>query len=151
MNGIPEFKRSAASLICIFIIGSLIGYYLGVVRHSTPLPLSSEVTLVVLTPSEYADAVREAMGKAGAGTMGNYAYCSFSYKGIGRFIAGPDAKPTRGTTGTLESVDEEYIQARCAIDKLDAVIAAIKEVHPYNEPGIDIVPLYEFPASINHS
>ena len=106
---------------------------------------------MVLTPGDYADAVRDAMGKAGAGAMGNYAYCSFSYKGVGRFIAGSNAHPTCGTIGTLESVEEEYIQARCAIDKLDAVIAAIKKVHPYDEPGIDIVPLYEFPASINHS
>jgi hypothetical protein len=144
MNGIPEFKRTAASLICAFILGSITGYYAGVVRQKTPLPLSSEVTLVVLTPGDYADAVRDAMGKAGAGTMGNYAYCSFSYKGVGRFIAGSNAHPTCGTIGTLESVEEEYIQARCAIDKLDAVIAAIKKVHPYDEPGIDIVPLYEF-------
>ena len=43
------------------------------------------VKIVVFAPETHADAVREAMGKAGAGKMGNYSFCSFSAKGIGRF------------------------------------------------------------------
>ena len=38
------------------------------------------VKIVVFAPETHADAVREAMGKAGAGKMGNYSFCSFSAK-----------------------------------------------------------------------
>ena len=45
----------------------------------------SLVKLVVTVPSAQADILREAMGKAGAGKVGNYDFCSFSSKGVGRF------------------------------------------------------------------
>ncbi len=49
--------------------------------------------LVFTVPLSHADIVREAIGKAGAGKLGNYSYCSFSTRGIGRFIPHTDAHP----------------------------------------------------------
>jgi len=46
---------------------------------------SNNVKIVVFVPETHTDTVREAMGKTGAGKIGNYTYCSFSSKGIGRF------------------------------------------------------------------
>jgi hypothetical protein len=108
-----------------------------------PLPLSSIVLIMVTVPETHADLVREAMGKAGAGKVGNYTFCSFSYKGIGRFLPGTEANPAIGHVGKLEMVPEETIQAPCSIELLHQVIIAIKRVHPYEEPGIDLMPLYD--------
>lgn len=130
--------------ICILIIGLAIGYAVTRYSCSLPLPLSSDITLMVTVPETHADIVRDAMGKAGAGKVGNYANCSFSFKGIGRFMPLEGAHPAIGKVGEPESVIEETIQAPCPIDKLEEVIAAIKKVHPYEEPGIDIMPLYYF-------
>jgi hypothetical protein len=47
---------------------------------------SDYVTIVFTVPETHAGAVREAMGRAGAGKVGNYSYCSYSVKGIGRFM-----------------------------------------------------------------
>lgn len=44
------------------------------------------VKIVVFVPEAHADAVRKVMGEAGAGTVGDYKFCSFSVKGINRFI-----------------------------------------------------------------
>ena len=44
--------------------------------------------LVVYVPEDHADKLREAMGKAGAGEIGNYEFCTFTTKGIGRFRPG---------------------------------------------------------------
>jgi len=38
--------------------------------------------IVVFVPEKNADSVREAMGQAGAGQIGNYKYCSFQAKGL---------------------------------------------------------------------
>lgn len=92
-------------------------------------------------PETHTDIVREAMGKAGAGVIGNYSFCSFSTKGIGRFKPEPGADPHIGQVGKFEEVAEERIETVCSREKLHAVIQAIKEVHPYDEVALDIYPL----------
>ncbi len=104
---------------------------------------SKNVKIVVFVPKSHADIVRETMGKAGAGRIGNYTYCSFSSKGIGRFKPEEGARPNIGEVGKFESVAEERIETVCERDKLTDVIKAIKEVHPYEEVAFDMYPLEE--------
>lgn len=99
------------------------------------------VKLVVFVPESHADAVRKAMGKAGAGKTGNYGYCSFSVKGVGRFLPLKGAKPAIGKVGKLEAVKEERIETVCYKKDLDKVIKTIKKLHPYEEIAMDIYPL----------
>lgn len=94
--------------------------------------------LVVFVPITHADAVREAMGKAGAGRMGNYSCCSFSSRGIGRFLPEEGAHPAIGEVGKPEEVEEERIEVLCTEETIDGVIAAMKAVHPYEEVAYDI-------------
>lgn len=96
---------------------------------------------VVFVPLSHADAVREAMGKAGAGRIGNYTYCSFSSRGTGRFLPGEGAHPVIGEVGKPEEVEEERIEVFCTEQSIDAVIAAMKSVHPYEEVAYDVYPL----------
>jgi len=102
---------------------------------------SNKVKIVVTVPESHTDIVREAMGKAGAGDIGNYSSCSFSSKGIGRFKPKKGAHPAIGKVGELELVEEERIEVTCHRDVLNDVIAAIKRVHPYEEISLDIYPL----------
>ena len=104
---------------------------------------SKIVKIVVFVPETHADAVREAMGKAGAGKMGNYSFCSFSVKGIGRFKPEKGAHPYIGKVGEIAQVAEEKIETICERKKLKAVISAIKKVHPYEGVALDIYPLEE--------
>ncbi len=99
---------------------------------------SKIVKIETFVPEAYADKVREAMGKAGAGKIGKYSFCSFSVKGTGRFLPGKGAKPAVGKVGKLESVKEEKIEARCERSKLKEVIRAIRKAHPYEEAVIDV-------------
>jgi hypothetical protein len=92
-------------------------------------------------PESHADAVREALGKAGAGKIGNYDFCSFSCKGTGRFRPLKGSNPSIGEIGKIEQVAEEQIQTVCYKSDLAKIIKAIKEVHPYEEPVIDVYPL----------
>jgi hypothetical protein len=106
---------------------------------------SKFVKIVVFVPETDAERVREALGKAGAGSIGNYSYCSFSSKGIGRFLPGQGANPHIGTVGELETVSEERIETICPREKLKSAIAAMKAAHPYEEVAFDIYALEDLP------
>ena len=108
--------------------------------------MSKFVKIVIYVPQSHAGNVREAAGKAGAGVLGNYSFCTFSTKGIGRFKPLEGARPTIGEIGEVEEVPEERIETWCGREKLDVVIEAIKKVHPYEEVPIDIYPLEDLPG-----
>ncbi|MBP9771065.1 hypothetical protein KBC97_02790 [Candidatus Gracilibacteria bacterium] len=99
------------------------------------------VKIAVFVPITHAGKVREALAESGAGHIGNYDCCSFSVKGIGRFRGLEDSKPFIGEAGKIEEVEEERIETICPSEKLDEVLKAVKKVHPYEEPAIDIYPL----------
>jgi hypothetical protein len=103
--------------------------------------MAGRYKVVVYVPDTHSDQVREAMGGAGAGRIGNYAFCSFTVRGVGRFRPGEGARPAIGEVGRLEEVIEERIETVCAPDRLAAVLAAIRDVHPYEEPAIDVYPI----------
>jgi hypothetical protein len=97
--------------------------------------------IVVTVPIADADKVRQAIGEAGGGKVGNYSFCSFSVRGVGRFLPGDGARPAIGEVGKLEEVEEEQIEITCADELVADVVAAIRAAHPYEEPAIDIYPL----------
>ncbi|KKW11833.1 MAG: hypothetical protein UY51_C0005G0074 [Candidatus Jorgensenbacteria bacterium GW2011_GWB1_49_9] len=102
---------------------------------------SQNVKIVVFVPETHAESVREAMGKAGAGRIGNYTSCSFSTRGIGRFRPEEGANPSIGKIGELEKVNEEKVEMVCQRNKIKDVINAVKKVHPYEEVALDVFPL----------
>ena len=97
----------------------------------------------VFVPVDYSDRVREAIGEAGGGKMGNYSYCMSVSKSIGYFLPMDGANPAIGKIGTLEKVDEEKLEFICDYSQLKTVVEAIKRVHPYEEVAMDITPLLE--------
>jgi len=112
--------------------------------------LEETVKFVVYVPETHADIVRKALGDAGAGLVGDYKNCTFSVKGVGRYIPLKTAHPFIGKPGKLEEVLEERIETVCYKKKLDKVIKAIKKVHPYEEIAFDIYPLVLNPHKITH-
>jgi hypothetical protein len=101
------------------------------------------VKICTTVPQKNSDAIREALGKAGAGAIGNYSYCSFSVTGKGRFKPNKEANPHIGTANKLEIVEEEQIEVVCERVHAKQIIEALKKAHPYEEPIIDIFPLID--------
>lgn len=97
--------------------------------------------LVVFVPLENADKVREAIGSAGGGKIGSYSHCSWSTRGVGRFLPLPGANPTIGEVGKMEEVEEERIETVVDEQLLSSVISAMKKVHPYEEVAYDVYKL----------
>lgn len=103
----------------------------------------TKVEIVVAVPLDSVDEVRNAICKAGAGVIGNYNYCSNSTKCVGTFKPTSKANPYIGEKNKLEFVNEEKLSVVCNISKVKEVIKALKCVHPYEEPAIDIIPLID--------
>lgn len=102
-----------------------------------------KVQILVTVPEDYAQEIRDAICGAGAGIMGNYTYCSMTMKCVGRFKPSSNANPFIGEQNRCEAVNEERIEVICDIDIVKNVIQKIREVHPYEEPGIDLIPLID--------
>ncbi|WKZ26559.1 MAG: hypothetical protein QY304_00440 [Candidatus Paceibacterota bacterium] len=105
---------------------------------------TKNVKFVVFVPLSHADIVRQALGKAGAGKIGNYDFCSFSSRGIGRFRGNKKTNPAIGEAGKYEVVEEERIEAVVPREILGGVIEKVKSVHPYEEVAFDIYPLENY-------
>lgn len=101
----------------------------------------NQVKIVVFVPKTHTDVVRQAMGDAGAGKIGNYSHCSYSIDGVGRYKPLEGAKPFIGKVGKFEEVEEERIECVCEVGKAKGVISAMRKAHPYEEVAFDIYPL----------
>ncbi len=102
---------------------------------------TKNVKFVVFVPLSHADVVRQVLGEAGAGKIGNYDFCSFSSRGTGRFRGNEKANPAIGKAGKYEAVEEERIEAIVSREIWREVIKKAKAVHPYEEVAFDIYPL----------
>lgn len=91
--------------------------------------------LVVYSPATHTPEVLQAIGDAGAGSIGNYSHCSFVTPGTGRFLPRDGAKPFLGTVGIPEEAAEDRIECVVEAPHLAAVVAALRDAHPYEEPA----------------
>src|SRR5262245_8679046 len=86
-------------------------------------------------------AVIAAAAAAGAGAIGNYTHCAFITGGQGNWRAEAVAHPAIGQVGRMTRIEQVRIEMRCPAEQARAVVAAIRRVHPYEEPVIDVVRL----------
>lgn len=106
-----------------------------------PAPGQRLDKLTTYVPVADAGAVREALGRAGAGVIGDYDSASFSSAGEGRFRPRAGADPHIGEVGRLEVVDEVRIECVLPRAARTTVVAALLATHPYEEPAYDVVEL----------
>ena len=103
----------------------------------------NKVKIFVTIPVENVEEVRNAICEAGAGIIGNYTFCTTSVMSIGTFIPNSDANPYIGEKNKIEYVNEEKLEVICDVNNVKNVIKKLREVHPYEEPAIDIIPLID--------
>lgn len=95
-------------------------------------------------PESHLEAVKIAVFSVGAGKIGNYDSCSWQSRGQGQFRPLEGSKPWLGQLGSVETVVEYKVELVCQNDLITKVVAALKKVHPYEEPAYDVVQLAEF-------
>ncbi len=97
--------------------------------------------LVTYVPTADADRVRQALFEAGAGGIGAYDCCSYNSDGFGTFRAGEGCHPHCGQIGELHREAETRIEMIYEKRLERKLIRALVEVHPYEEPAYDCIPL----------
>ncbi len=94
-------------------------------------------------PREALEATRGAVFAAGAGRIGEYERCSWYAAGTGTYLEGEGASPALGEAGREQRVAELRVETVVPDDLLAAVVAALKEAHPYEEPAYDVYALVD--------
>ena len=114
---------------------------LGLTGTRPLVPADREPLDVITTfvPEPDADAVVDALAAAGAGAVGNYERCVWSVAGTGEFTAGLEARPTIGSVGTPERLEERRVEMVLRRSRRAAVVAALRAAHPYEEPAFSVV------------
>ena len=79
--------------------------------------------------------------------IGNYRDCSFQGDGVGRFTPLAGAKPFVGEVGTGHREPESRVEFLLQKERVAAAVAALKGVHPYEEPAYDLYPVLNRGAS----
>ena len=106
------------------------------------LPLQEAyVKLVVFVPAEFLPAIRNIMGEMGGGSIGLYSHCTFASEGKGTFKPLKGSNPYIGELDKLEMVEEVRLETILPLRKIDSMLEAIKNEHPYEEMAYDIIPL----------
>lgn len=98
--------------------------------------------LEIFIPETHLQTLQEALWEVDAGHIGNYDRClSYSYvNSCWRPLAGSD--PYLGRLDEVCCAREAKVEVSCLKEKVDVTIAAVKKVHPYEEPVINAIPLY---------
>jgi hypothetical protein len=98
--------------------------------------------LEIFLPESHLAVLQEALRSVDAGHIGGYDSC-LSYSEVTSFwrpLAG--AEPYSGRVGEVSCEKELKVEAVCLTERVEKTIAAIRAVHPYEEPVINVIPLY---------
>lgn len=97
--------------------------------------------LEIFIPEAFLPRLQTALQRVDAGHIGNYDSClSFSpVTGVWRPLEG--TKPFIGETGQIASEQEMKVEVTIFEEQLDEVLHAVRDVHPYEEPVINVIPM----------
>lgn len=116
-----------------------ISQQLGLVKSEVLIPRKESLKkLTTYVPGEHADKLREALFKAGAGSIGNYERCSYNISGWGTFMGNQQASPVYGKKKVLCSQEEICINLIFPAHLESIVIEALLANHPYEEAVYEI-------------
>ena len=103
--------------------------------------------LCFFVPTSHLNDVKEAVFAAGAGQYEHYDRCCWETSGQGQFRALSGSSPYCGKKDQTHKVAEVKVETLCRDECLDAVVTALRNAHPYEEPAFEAWPVRHFPHS----
>ncbi|MBR5162959.1 MAG: divalent cation tolerance protein CutA [Schwartzia sp.] len=97
--------------------------------------------LEIFIPETHFHALQKALTEADAGHIGNYDSCLAYSRVTGTWRPLSGTKPFIGVEGEISEEPELKVEVTIRTEILDAVMKAIKAIHPYEEPLINVLPL----------
>lgn len=98
--------------------------------------------LEIFVPEEAFPAVRDALWSVDAGHIGKYDHCLSYSRVTGNWRPLPGTNPYSGEENSLSEEPELKLEVTILKDALHRTMAAVKAAHPYEEPVINVIPLY---------
>jgi dinuclear metal center YbgI/SA1388 family protein len=141
--GVAVYSPHTAFDNCSGGINDILAQRLGLTGVSPlrPAEAARQCKIVVFVPDADLRKVSDAMFAAGAGQIGQYRECSFRLAGTGTFFGSESANPTVGQKGRREEVNEWRLEVLCPERSAEAVVAALRRAHSYEEPAFDVYAL----------
>ena len=90
-------------------------------------------------PESHLETVKSAMFEAGAGRVGNYDSCAWQTGGEGQYRPLAGSRPFIGEQGSVASLPEFKVEMVCSETKINDVIEAMNESHPYEEVAYSVI------------
>tara|TARA_R110002049_G_scaffold993_11_gene7280 strand:- start:65678 stop:66772 length:1095 start_codon:yes stop_codon:yes gene_type:complete len=97
--------------------------------------------LITFVPKANAEILRNALFKAGAGSIGNYNDCSFNTEGVGTFNGNENSNPVKGKKGNIHFEEEIQISVTFKKHLESNILKTLFKTHPYEEVAYEITTL----------
>ncbi len=110
---------------------------LKVIDRFGPGAAEDRLKMAITLPPDCLDVIIDAASHAGAGEIGHYDQCSFSWPGQGTFLPLPGSDPSAGEAGFLSRESEIRLEMVLPSRLRSRVESAVRAVHPYEEPAFD--------------
>ncbi|WP_423252283.1 hypothetical protein [Vibrio vulnificus] len=101
-----------------------------------------EFKLEIYAPETEVVSIRDALNSVGAGVVGDYDSVISIVRISGFWRPTDGSEPVTGKKGEINFGEEVRIDVRCQEPLVQAALDAIRTIHPYEEPVINILPLY---------
>jgi hypothetical protein len=99
------------------------------------------IKIEIFIPESHLSPLQKALGENGIGKIGNYDHCLSITNVTGTWRPLEGAEPYDGKIGEVSYGQELKIEVNCPRELLPVALRAIRKVHPYEEPVINLVPL----------
>ncbi|MEL4106550.1 TIGR00730 family Rossman fold protein [Oscillospiraceae bacterium WX1] len=97
----------------------------------------------IFIPRTHLAPLQEALRQVGAGHFGTYDSCLSYTETTGCWRPLPGSHPYDGTENVVSTAPEYKVEVLCRCDRVDETLRAIKAVHPYETPVINVIALYK--------
>ena len=98
--------------------------------------------LEIFIPEPHLEPLRQALLEVDAGHIGNYDGCLSYSRVTGCWRPLEGTTPYIGEEGEFCSEPELKVEVTCRTKRVEETLTAVKAVHPYEEPVINVIPLY---------
>jgi uncharacterized protein (TIGR00730 family) len=96
----------------------------------------------VFIPKTHLALLQDALRSADAGHLGNYDSCLSYVDVTGCWRPLPGSSPYEGEHNVVCEADEYKVEVLCLKSRVEETIRAVREIHPYEVPVINAIPLY---------
>ena len=98
--------------------------------------------LEIFIPKSHFEVLQKTLQSVDAGHIGNYDCCLSASEVMGYWRPLNGCNPYLGSVGEISCEPELKVEVTCLRAQVDETVRAVKRIHPYEEPVINVLPLW---------